>query len=253
MRHVRKFLFVAGALLALPGCVAGRNRTVATVEHRATEGRRSDTAIVLLPGFGDDPDDFVANGFVQAVREAGIAADVIAADAHAGYYFGGTAQERLHADVVAPAVKAGYARIWLVGVSMGGFGALWTAQKDPGPITGIVLFAPYGGRDRVLKKIVAAGLKDWQPGAKTGSWDHELWRWLQTAGQPGSTVPPIWLGFGEDDTGRATTLLQQIVPKERVYTRPGGHDWDVWTPLWKQMLPAIPWTTAGADAARGPE
>lgn len=251
MRHVRKFMFVLAALAA--GCVVGRNKTVATVEHRAAPDRRSDTAIILLPGFGDDPDEFVTNGFVAAVREAGIAADIIAADAYASYYFGGTAQERLYKDVVTPAKQAGYARIWLVGVSMGGFGALWTAQRDPAPITGIVLFAPFSGRKRVLKKIAAVGVDAWQPGADTGTWDHELWRWLKTAEDKDSTVPPIWLAFGADDTGYSTTLLQQIVPNDHVYTRPGGHDWDVWAPLWREMLPAIPWTGERSPVSAEPE
>jgi pimeloyl-ACP methyl ester carboxylesterase len=262
MRHVRKFMFgtlaifvifIMAALASLSGCIAGRNRPVATVEHRVAADRRSDTAIILLPGFGDDPDEFVTNGFVAAVREAGIAADIIAADAYASYYFGGTAQERLYKDVVAPTQKAGYRRIWLVGVSMGGFGALWTAEREPGPITGIVLFAPFGGRKKVLKKIAAVGVDAWEPGADAGTWDHELWRWLKTAGDEGSTVPPIWLAFGESDTGYATTLLQQIVPKDHVYTRPGDHDWDVWTPLWKAMLPAIPWTGAAEPSPEGAE
>lgn len=246
MRHVRKFMIVVAALA---GCVAGRHRPVATVEHRAAE-QRSDTVIVLLPGLGDHPDRFVTHGFVAAVREAGIAADIIAADAYAAYYLGGTAQERIYEDVVVPAQQAGYSRIWLVGVSLGGFGALWTAKREPRAITGIVLLAPYAGRKKVLKEIAAVGVEVWQPGADAGEWDHELWRWLKTAVHKDSSVPPIWLAFGASDTGHATTLLQQIVPKERVFVRPGGHDWDVWTPLWKVMLPAIPWTEEAAPSPR---
>lgn len=240
MRHARTVMWVTAALASLAGCVGGR-KAVQTVELPAAEGRRGDTAVILLPGFGDDPDEFVTHGFVTALRDAGVAADVILADAHAGYYFGGTAQERIYADVVSPAIQAGYARIWLVGVSMGGFGALWTAKKDPEHIAGIVLLAPFAGRKRVLRPIAKVGLDHWQPRKDPGTWDYELWRWLRTAGEPGSTVPPIWLAYGESDTGYATRLLQQATPRERVFTAPGGHDWDVWAPLWRTMIPAIPW------------
>ena len=58
-----------------------------------------------------------------------------------------------------------------------------------------------------------------------------------------------WLAYGDDDAGTGVELLRQIVPKERVFTRPGDHDWDVWAPLWRTMLPVIPWTGAALQTA----
>lgn len=218
------------------------------VEHPAQAGARSETAVILLPGHGDKPEQFTKHGFVAALREAGVAADVIVADAHSGYYFKGIAAERLWGDIIAPAKLSGYKRIWLVGISMGGFGALWTAQMRPEAITGIVVMAPFAGRPRVLRPIAEVGVAKWQPTAAKGTWDYELWRWLKTAPQPDSTVPPIWLAYGDDDAGTSVELLRQIVPKERVFTRPGDHDWDVWAPLWRTMIPVIPWTGAATPA-----
>ena len=95
--------------------------------------------VVLLPGHGDTPRDFVEHGFVKALRDARIPVDVIAVAAHSGYYFKGIVAERLHADVLAPARPAVYKQIWLIGVSMGGFWALWTAQLHPEDASGLVL------------------------------------------------------------------------------------------------------------------
>ncbi len=249
-RGQRRRNALAGVLLALASCAMPRPVQVPMrqVEHPLAAGRRSDTAVILLPGHGDRPEQFTKHGFVAALREAGVDADVIVADAHSGYYFKGIAAERLWGDVIAPAKLAGYARIWLVGISMGGFGALWTAQTHPEAITGIVVMAPFAGRPRVLRPIAEVGVKAWQPTAEKGTWDYELWRWLKSAPEPGTTVPPIWLAYGDDDAGTGVELLRQIVPKERVFTRPGDHDWDVWAPLWRTMIPVIPWTGAPAPA-----
>ena len=75
--------------LALAACAMPRPVQVPMrqVEHPAQAGQRSDTAVILLPGHGDKPEQFTKHGFVAALREAGVAADVIVADAHSGYYF----------------------------------------------------------------------------------------------------------------------------------------------------------------------
>ena len=41
------------------------------VEHPAQAGARSETAVILLPGHGDKPEQFTKHGFVAALREAG--------------------------------------------------------------------------------------------------------------------------------------------------------------------------------------
>ena len=88
--------------LALSGC--GFMRIAREpMEHRAfaplgpAEARG---AVVLLPGFGDDPDTFVDQGFVDALRRSAPGYDIFVTDAHFGYYRGDfTVVERLHADV----------------------------------------------------------------------------------------------------------------------------------------------------------
>jgi pimeloyl-ACP methyl ester carboxylesterase len=204
--------------------------------------------VVLLPGHGDTPRDFVEHGFVKALRDARIPVDVIAVAAHSGYYFKGIVAERLHADVLAPARAAGYKQIWLVGVSMGGFGALWTAQLHPEDVSGLVLLAPFTGRPRVVNPIAATGIRRWQPRPERGTWDYELWRWLHRLAEPAAAVlpplPPIFLAHGQDDASAGSLMLAELLPPEQVLVIPGDHDWDTWIPLWTQLVARVPWTGA---------
>ncbi|WAS92178.1 alpha/beta fold hydrolase [Nannocystis punicea] len=203
----------------------------------AHEGERSDTVAILLQGHGDAPDEFVRHGFVAELKAAEV--DVIVADAHSGYYADKSTEARLYEDIVAPARAAGYARVWLVGISMGGMGAIWTASMHPGKIDGVVLLAPYLGRRRTLRAIEAAGAENWQPQAETGPWDYEIWRWLKLASA--ARNPPIFLGYGTEDGDRGRAMLGRMLPPEHVFTRPGGHDWRTWTELWHLMAVKVPW------------
>src|SRR5712672_3477612 len=57
-------------------------------------------------------------------------ADIVVADLHFGYYLRQTAIERLREDVILPARTRGYQCISLVGISLGGFGALYYAESS---------------------------------------------------------------------------------------------------------------------------
>jgi pimeloyl-ACP methyl ester carboxylesterase len=90
---------------------------------------------------------------------------VILADATFAYYREGNLIERLHDEVVAPALRAGYRKVWLTGASLGGMGALLYEQQHPGEMAGIVLFAPFLGDRSLLREIDSAGgPRAWNPG-----------------------------------------------------------------------------------------
>src|SRR6185436_16677180 len=72
---------------------------------------RAPLLVVMLPGVYTLPADFVDEGFVDALRSRGFAADVWIADSHWGYADNGTLFERLRDDVLAPAQRAGYSRL----------------------------------------------------------------------------------------------------------------------------------------------
>ena len=104
----------------------------------AKKDARSDTLLVFLPGAFLKPEEFEREGFISAVRERNLAADALLVDADVSYYYDQTFIERLHQDVIKPQRALGYASIWLIGISIGGFGALIHELANPGTVDGIV-------------------------------------------------------------------------------------------------------------------
>ncbi|MDZ4359626.1 MAG: alpha/beta hydrolase, partial [Variovorax sp.] len=160
---------------------------------------QSDTLLIFLPGAYLKPEEFEREGFISAVRERHLAADALLVDADVSYYYDQTLSERLHADVIQPQRAKGYTSIWLVGISIGGFGALIHELARPGSVDGIVALAPYLGR-RVLGAEIkkAGGLRTWQ--APTGPQpdeepDRKLWPFFQQylAAKPSKDLPPLYL------------------------------------------------------------
>lgn len=205
------------------------------------------TLLVLLPGSGSTPDEFVREGFVRAIRERGIAADVVMPDAHMGYYADATIIARLDDDIVRPARAAGYRDIWMAGISAGAFGALIYADSRPGAVRGVLALAPYLGTRAVTNEVAhAGGLQGWRPppdsireNGPESDIDRLLWRHLKRETQ--SPQAHLYLGYGLSDRFRASAdLLAAALPAPRVFTAPGGHDWPVWRTLWPQLLDAAP-------------
>lgn len=197
--------------------------------------RRSDTLLVFLPGRGDRGPDFVDEGFMQI--GAGRGYDLLAADAHFGYYTSETIVDRLHEDIIRPARARGYQRIWLLGISAGGLGAGLYADAHPGMIDGLILLAPYPGDDALVQDIAdAGGLATWAGESSAGKdWQRRHWRWLKkTTG--GADRPWIILGYGRNDRfAEAGNLLARELPSERVFLGEGGHSWPVWRGLWERI------------------
>ncbi|MDO5086813.1 MAG: alpha/beta hydrolase-fold protein [Comamonadaceae bacterium] len=227
-----------------------------TLLHRAIPSRQAATLLVLLPGAYDTPEDLERQGFVHAVQAAGLAADVLLADAHTDYYTGQQIVPSLHTEVLTPARDAEYAQVWLAGISLGGYGSLLYAQAHPGMVNGLFLMAPFMGRRDLPAAIArAGGLHAWTGTLETADQqDLALWRWLRgRAAAPCAPrhVPPIWLGYGEADRFAASSrLLAAALPAAQVFTTPGGHQWAPWLRLWARFLGVAPWQgLAGAKAA----
>lgn len=223
-------------IVLLSSCV-GLVPTETPIPSIATFGAesRSDTLVIMLPGRGDRADTFIAQGFQE--EGAQFAFDTLAVDAHFGYYMKRSLLPRLHEDIVLPARAAGYQNIWLLGISMGGFGSLLYAAEYSDEIDGVILLAPYLGDQKLAEEIGASGgLAAW-PGDGTGFKDYEIgvWAWLQSAAN-GRSGTSVILGYGESDTNAEThAVLAEALDPTSVYTLQGGHKWTTWRPLWKKI------------------
>jgi pimeloyl-ACP methyl ester carboxylesterase len=222
----------------------------------AQDDSRSDTLLVFLPGAFLKPEEFEREGFISAVRERDLAADALLVDADVSYYYDQTFIDRLHDDILLPQRAMGYRSIWLVGISIGGFGALIHELARPGAVDGIVALAPYLGRRPLGAEIhKAGGLRAWK--APEGpppdqEVDRKLWPWLQqyAASKPAKGLPPLYLGFGLADRFAANhRLLADALPAGRVFTTEGGHDWPQWSQLWRKVLDVLPLPSRGKERA----
>jgi hypothetical protein len=208
----------------------------------ATAGPKA--LLVLMPGIRDTPQDIVRHGFIAAVRKRGIAADVVIADAHIGYFRAGTFFERLHADVIEPAQGRAYSAIWIAGISLGGFGALAYASQRSEDIAGVIAIAPYVARPSVVDEVLeAGGLGKWQPPELVEADDYErrLLTWLKGYDENTVRRPPLFIGYGSSDRlAEIDGAIAALLPAERLVVVNGGHSWRPWTAIWEAMLDRVP-------------
>jgi hypothetical protein len=225
---------IAGCYSLIPSTNAPMQITTDTAQCR----QRADTLLVLLPGAYDKPEDFIAQGFVKALRDKQLDVDVQMVNAHLGYYKEVTVIERLHEDVIKPAKAQGYRQIWLAGISLGGFGSLIYTKTHTDTVTGMFVMAPFlGTRDMHTEIRAAGGIAAWQPGdIKADDYDRKLWQWLQGYAK-GEQRPALYLGYGLSDRfADSNSLLATALPKSHVLTTEGGHDWAPWQRLWAQFV-----------------
>ncbi len=194
---------------------------------------------VFLRGIGGSHYSFEEQGLVAEVWARGLPFDMVAPNAHFGYYGDRNLITRLKEDVIDPARARGYKKIWLVGVSMGGLGSLLYLMERPEDIAGVYLISPYLGTQSFLEEIeFAGGVRQWDPGHYKAEedWQRMLWHWMKTtiADNPDKIV---YLGYGSDDPYKiGQQLLATMLPPNRVYAIDGGHDFQTLKALWKIFL-----------------
>lgn len=199
--------------------------------------------VVFVPGMGDGPNRYEDKGFVEIVRRTHPRFDVVAADAHFGYYRDFRVLERLHIDVIAP-IADRYEKIWIVGISIGGLVATSYAMEYGELVTGVIVLAPYlGGREIAEEVRAAGGLAAWtppdiesEPGFRRRHY-YRLWSWLKRRTAPDDRLPRLLIGAGDEDPQRrASELVSPFLPALDYQTAPGGHEWRAWTPLFEALL-----------------
>ena len=206
---------------------------MSTVVEPAHAGSSAPVRIVMLAPAYAGPEDFVAAGFASAVRSRSLAIDLVFARLEARHL----ADESLTAqvwEIVGP--QAAATRVWLGGISLGGYLALCAAESNPHALAGLCLLAPYLGSHIVTGEVARAGLADWEPAPLAADDDERrIWRFIQA--RPAGL--PIHLGLGRDDRFSARhRVLADALPPQEVDTVAGGHDWPTWHRLWENFLDA---------------
>jgi hypothetical protein len=205
--------------------------------------------LVLLPGFGMRAGDFVSHGFIAAAHRHAPTVDILVAEPDLDLYLDGKVAARL-ASLVACHRAAGYARIWMGGISLGCFGALLAASACDA-IEGLVLLAPFLGTQGLIAEIErAGGFRAWEPGdAAERDPERRLLAWIARCDRAATEKPFIYLGYGVSDRfAAASRLLATVLPPGRTHTLEGAHDWPCWVRLWRSLLAADPFRLAGDDA-----
>lgn len=183
---------------------------------------------------------FRVEGFVDAVQSRHLPYDMVAPNAHPGYYQERSLVERLRDDVILPAKASGYDKVWIVGVSMGGLGALLYLKVHPEDIAGVVVLGPYLGNKEILDEIVAAGgVRHWEPGDydPDEQWQRMLWDWLKHYPNRDPECAPIIMGLATEDLYyKGHQLLAATLPPDRVIETGGKHRLKTFKGIWDMVL-----------------
>ena len=160
------------------------------------------------------------------------------------FYRQGRAESRLQSEIIEPARARSVGEIWLLGISLGGMGAILHEHEYPGAVDGILLLSPFLGGRRIQDEIRSAGSLDkWNPGPvqKLGSdtFERELWRTIRQWGNDDSRRNAVWLAYGDVEAFRESNeLMSQALPAGNVRMLPGDHDWKLWTSATTVLLEA---------------
>jgi pimeloyl-ACP methyl ester carboxylesterase len=204
--------------------------------HASAPGSHADR-IVLLPGAYHELEQFAGAGFDRALRDRGLAAELILAAPELAHLNDRSWLAQLRAQVITPARERGRGALWLGGISLGGFMALRYAADGQDALDGLCLLAPYLG-SRIVAAEVAAheSLASWQPAAlDADDDDRRIWRYVR--GLRTAAAPRVFLGFGSEDRfADSQRLLAGALPATSTRVISGGHDWPVWRRLWELFL-----------------
>jgi len=202
----------------------------------AQRGAIASTHLIVLPGAYQSPEDVIAANFLHAMQEREINADLSCIDIEPEFLTDRGALTRLRNEIVAPSRRLGYAQLWRVGISLGGYVALDFASSYPREIDGVCLLAPYLGSRIVAGEIAAAGgLAAWSPREPAdGDDERRIWSFIKRCSESATLV---YLGFGREDRFAQTQqIMAAALPSTACRIIAGGHDWNTWLALWEYFL-----------------
>lgn len=245
MHRPAAFLACLILLLLLGGCFATGHvgKPIPTAYYPAPQ--TAHRLVVMLPGRGDSLSGLEHRRVAQLIQRQWPDADVILTGLTMPYYMQGHAPQRLHDEVIAPALAHGKRTLWLAGISLGGMGALLYDRAYPNQARGMLLLSPYLGDAPIHREIRdAGGLLAWQPGPaqpiSPNNYQRELWRsikrWKRTPWRSCTT----WVAYGASERFRKPVeLMTPLLPSDHVLMLPGHHDWTLWIPAMRDLLKRV--------------
>lgn len=232
---MRSGILLTCLLLVAPGCIVPKATAPMPIDTHRPRGQSHHLAI-LFPGYGDRLGTFRQHDFFSLVDQhpgAFANALMVETDAHIGYYRTRSLPERVERDILQRFPDQ--QNLTLIGASMGGMGASIVASFNPDRVERLILFAPYLGGRRVLKRVKADDLQPRKGDSLRVQGLLKAWRFLvEDAAQTGAEITVL---YGTSDRlAGAIELLAAKAPHVKVITREGGHGWATWTPLWQTYL-----------------
>lgn len=234
---VNRLLFLLLALL--PSCNVLPRAAPAPVATIEAGKRGAKELVVFLPGRWSRIEEFEREEFFTIAARKWPQARLVAADLHLGYYKNRSMAKRLHDDIIGPARKSGVETVRIVGISMGGLGALIYDTGYPGQADELILLSPFVGEEKALREIASAGgVRRWKPGPVNDSdFSRKLWLRLREQWLAGNRMPDVMLGCGKQDRLVSSNRLfaaEFLEPALTVW-QDGGHDWPTWRDLLRKM------------------
>ena len=189
---------------------------MSVVVDLAREGSTAPVRIVMLPPAYAAPEDFVEAGFVSAVRARGLAIDLVFADLQARHVTDDSLTAQVW-ELITPA-RAKNTRVWLGGISLGGYGVWEVARRYPKHFAAVVpvcggIYWPYAPeRGWLPPQERAQGERAFSPLP-----EHPLEPELPEEYARALGKTPVWMFHGADDpvvSPRQSEIMFEAIKEE---------------------------------------
>ena len=241
MKNYIKTVLLLIFLFTVTACSSSGDSSQPLQLRKISSSNYTENLIVMFPGINSPGSDFIDYGFTDLYKQYYKNSDIILADTRFSYIKADNIAERIHADIIKPSIKAGYKKIWFIGISLGGLNILKYVKKFNNHINGIILIAPYLGETSSIKSLFESNsYLEWSKvHAEETDKTIQLWRYLidYTSSHDKAKQITLALAFGKKDRFNKThELLAKILKEKNIYKNDGGHNWKAWKQLWEEIL-----------------
>ncbi len=207
----------------------------------APDGRRADVLVVFVTGFSDDLSEVVGHGVIHEITHQVGPVDTVVVQGETLQFFSGEFSAELDRRILETPWARAYSKRILIGFSGGGTAALRYVYGRPEAVDALVLYAPYLGPNYIVEEIEeAGGLAQWrveQPRER----QELLWLWLKRYGAAQIDKPPLHVMWSrQDEVAVGLPLLEDHLPKHRLFIGEGEHGWDAFDRMWPNFVRTHP-------------